>query len=408
MAGFSVSSPICNTLKSGGESWSIRYRYEGESRHRSETFPTREQAQARADEIRRLHAAEGLSADAWRRETTLEDWLFDWWPRRRSQLAAGTAKGYARVYREIVVPRIGGASMHQLTHTRTTMKQFFEDICREYNPPSQRKIHTALSAAFSAAVDEDRIERNPCARVKLSAPGENRRDDKVLKPDQIVAVWLELGAVAHGAGQRAVPAERRLRSQVFYSVLVGTGMRPSEACALQWGDIADGHIRVHRAVKADGQLGKTKTGRRRSIPAPAWLLRDLSVWAGAIGSERGRHELIFADIKGELWKQHSYEHWRRKTWVPAMHRVAARHADWSWCFEVDPYSAGRATHASLCLALGENPSSVARRLGNRPETLYAHYDHEVDVGAARTKRESFAEVIEAARKAAGLAVMRVA
>jgi integrase len=406
--GFSCSNPFRNVLKSG-ESWSIRVRYEGEKRHRSETFATFELAQARADEIRALHHAERLSADAWRRETTFRQWIERyWWPQRHRHLEAATRRAYSRVYNRRAFPVFGDTSMHLLTQDSTILARFFEEL--DVKPPTQRKIHTALSAAFTGAVRAGRVERNPCTTIDLLPAPPSRRRRKALSPDQVIAVWQELGADIQEAGRRSVPALHRLRSQVYYSCMVGLGARPSEVSALVWGDVTKNGIVVDKAVKANGVIGPTKTENERTVAAPEWLIADLDGWARANGTDRAHDALIFPGLKGtgQVWKQHSYEHWRRMHWVPAIKRMGARHEDWARYAHVDPYSAGRASHGSISLEAGENPSEVARRLGHRgPATLFAHYDHALQGGVQREIRTTFAAVLGEARASAKLELVQV-
>jgi integrase len=50
-----------------------------------------------------------------------------------------------------------------------------------------RALHAALSAVFSFAIEEMRIEHNPCARVRRPPPGRSR--DRVLTDSELVALW---------------------------------------------------------------------------------------------------------------------------------------------------------------------------------------------------------------------------
>lgn len=67
--------------------------------------------------------------------------------------------------------------------------------------------------------------------------------------------------------------------RLYVEVLRKTGMRPSEALALQWADIDQDKIRVSRAFEYEHNQPKvkaTKTGRKREIPIPSDLYRILS------------------------------------------------------------------------------------------------------------------------------------
>lgn len=67
--------------------------------------------------------------------------------------------------------------------------------------------------------------------------------------------------------------------RLYVEVLRKTGMRPSEALALQWSDIDHDKIRVVRSFEYEHNQPKvkqTKTGRKREIPMPSDLHRMLS------------------------------------------------------------------------------------------------------------------------------------
>jgi integrase len=60
-------------------------------------------------------------------------------------------------------------------------------------------------------------------------------------------------------------AQDRMKDATLVCVLAYAGLRPSEALALRWGDIHARTLLVERALTAEGQVQRTKTGQVRSV-----------------------------------------------------------------------------------------------------------------------------------------------
>ena len=100
---------------------------------------------------------------------------------------------------------------------------------RGRSPRTIRYTHSVLSSALEQAVKWGVFSRNPAKAVDL--PRASRREMTCLTPDQAVT-FLE--------------ASVRDRWAPLWHLLLITGMRPGEAMALRWQDLAEGNIRIQR------------------------------------------------------------------------------------------------------------------------------------------------------------------
>ena len=181
---------------------------------------------------------------------------------------------------------------------------------RAYERAIQDFLHWSLSAGateFSkAGVQEYRsfleehglaastISLRMCAIRKLA---EELADNGVLAPEKAAAIRKVKGAKRHGvrlgnwlSGEQAEQLIMRpdlirlkgIRDRALLSVLLGTGLRRSEAVALEFEDIQQ---RDGRWVIAD-LVGKH--GRVRTVPVPGWAKAAVDAWAEIAGLESGR------------------------------------------------------------------------------------------------------------------------
>src|SRR4029450_7062429 len=77
------------------------------------------------------------------------------------------------------------------------------------------------------------------------------------------------------------------RDYTLFRVLADTGLRPSEALALQWPDInlKARTLLVERAVTLGRQIKPTKTGNSRTVPLTAPLAEALAHWQRVVKSD---------------------------------------------------------------------------------------------------------------------------
>lgn len=218
-----------------------------------------------------------------------------------------------------------------------------------------RNIIAPLSACLATARSEGLIRSNPAREIDLPhrPTAEESEDEEVraMTRDQL-AVLLAL-----------IPADHRL----FFRLLAATGLRISEAVALQWRHVQlDGdrpHVKVRRAlVRSTMGPPKSKHGRR-DVPISATLVDALRAQRAATGG--GEVDLVFTAGNGAPLNQGNL---RRRVLAPA--------AEEACLWRGFGFHAFRHTCASLLFAEGRNAVQVQRWLGHHsPSFTLAVYVH---------------------------------
>lgn len=234
----------------------------------------------------------------------------------------------------------------------------------------RRRVAVTLRTMFRFAKELGLIEESPAKDLPLEdvhhrKPGQ-RTANKPVDPELIEQVRLEMS----------------LRDSVLLALLYITGLRPSEAAALLWGDILDfisGEIRTKLWVKramSDRQSFDPKS-IERWIALFEPLRQELQRWYLELCRIRGRdvlpHEVAFPP----LGPRTSYEHLHMGNWSNQNLRRACRRAG------VEPFNAYRmrATCCALLAAGGDESSpgvpwvltEIAHFLGHTPDVCWKYY-----------------------------------
>lgn len=187
------------------------------------------------------------------------------------------------------------------------------------------------------------------------------------------------------------------RYRLFVTFLVGTGLRWSEATALQIKDVdfdgATPTVRVSKAWKrgADGTdyLGAPKTKRsRRTVSLPPKLALEL---AEAV-DDLAPTDLLFRNARGRRVLHQTF--WETN-WVTAINRAqnptkpdGEPDVDASRLRKRPRIHDLRHTHASWLIAAGEDVATVQRRLGHESVSttinIYTHLMPQQHLSAARS------------------------
>lgn len=220
-----------------------------------------------------------------------------------------------------------------------------------------RNVVAPLSACFGTAMREGLIRSNPCIGVDLPHREQIVEDEDKARPftTEQLATFLQ---VVH-------PSWR-----TFFHLLGASGLRWSEAIALEWRHVhLDGsspHLKV-RQRNVRGKIGPPKSKRgRRNVPLPHSLvielrqLRLMTEWPE-------NDNLVFANVRGNA---HLYGNVFRRQLKPA-----AEEADAPWA----TFHTFRHTCASMLIAEGRNIVQVSRWLGHHsPSFTLSTYAHLMD------------------------------
>jgi len=155
----------------------------------------------------------------------------------------------------------------------------------------------------------------------------------------------------------------------------GTGLRPGEWVALEWGDLdlkaAVPSVTVQRRLTKDKKIAAaTKNGKPRRVPLRPKVLAALQTLPRRLDTR-----LLFPAATGGSIDLHN---WREDYWYPAM--VAAGLVTQDGKPTHTPYAL-RHTYATWALRAGIPTFTVARRMGTSVqmiETTYGHLAHDAE------------------------------
>ena len=299
--------------------------------------------------------------DEYRRQ--LEQYVCRYFP-ARTKLTEISPSMVAKFVSWLCDPRKQAQLRHELAveraeaEERPEPKPLADDAMYALSDATVQHIIAPLRAALATAVREGLIRSNPARDVDLphrpTAEGSEEDDVKVLKRDELAMVL-------------ALVSERW---SLFHWFLASTGLRISEAVALQWRhlvlDGATPHVKVRRAL-VKGRMGppKSKHGRRQ-VPLDPELVQALRKHQKGSEWPEAEH-LVFPVGNGSPIMPGNL---RRRVLKPA-----AEEAGVPWV----GFHTFRHTCASMLFAQGRNAVQVQRWLGHHsPAFTLATYVHLLD------------------------------
>jgi integrase len=280
----------------------------------------------------------GLLIEATR--MTLNEYLDHWLetavkPRVRER----THKEYCNTMRRYVRDSLGPKRLSSIKPV--DIQALYSTMQENGLKNSVRYVHTILKDALTQAVKWQMLPQNPAMYVDLP-----RRDR------------TEMLAMNQEEAERFRGAAKHTKWYVLFSLMLGTGLRPSEALALRWKDIdlGKGRLTVQRSVAFVNKRWvfeepKSKSSRR-TIPLPLGLVQELSEYM-THQLELGFNELVFCNADGNPVHEKGISHWSFK---PALRRAGLNE-------KIRMYDL-RHTHATLLLLAGVHPKIVSERLGH--------------------------------------------
>lgn len=303
---------------------------------------------------------------------TVKEYLTQWLS-GKIDVKPRTARGYQEQIDYNILPHLGAYRVDQLS--KLVIERAWKALLDAGKSPGSIILaHRVLSPALKALVDEGRLVRNPCDLVTL--PRNPKKEMRVLTPEQ-VSTFLD-----------------KTRDHELYALWLlnmVTGLRPSEALGLSWGDVNldDATISVQRSLTEDKNgvliVDETKTAlSARHISLPATAVEALRAHKRRQAAEMLRagtaydrsHQWVFANSIGHLWDL---------TAIRKRFKVCLKQAGLP---EVTFYAATRHTHATMLLVAGVNPKIVSERLGHSSIKLtmdtYTHVIPEISRETAHT------------------------
>ena len=307
-----------------------------------------------------------------------------WLARRKPYLEGGTWAGYEISGRKRLVPAFGARSLGELSVA--DIREFVAELAEEVDAGelSAKTVNNALGTlvvCLNSAVDDGLLSVNPALHVQRLPPAHIERD------------YLRLNEILRYV-DGCSDAYRPLAE-----LLIGTGLRISEALALRVGDLeldgAGGTVVVYRSRKADS-VGSTKSDRFRAVeigPSLCSVLRDqIARRAELAAGDRAAAVLFVMPVR---IAKRSKGRWEsagvgrpldRNTVSRDWHKQALEDA----ALRDMPLHALRHTAAAAWLAAGNSLMYVQRQLGHADisttERYYGHLErHVLAAGAVATE-----------------------
>ena len=244
----------------------------------------------------------------------------------------------------------------------------------------RRTIFANVSGVFTAAIDDELINKNPCNAGSVIKPrGEYPK----------VIPWTEERV-------HAVRAALGERYQVLVNLGAGCGLRQGEVFGLSPDDVDEegGVIRVERQIKivrSRTVLGLPKHRKKREIPLPASVLKAIKEhqkcfpplqvtlpWEEPAGKPITVELLVYTREHKQLYR-HSFNHY---VWKPAL-----RSAGIAAPSRAEGFHALRHFYASVLLDAGENIRALAEYLGHAdPAFTLCTYTHLMPSRSERTRK----------------------
>ena len=247
---------IHKRLVGGEPRYDVAYR-EPDGRQRKRTFRRRIEADrfastVAADVLRGTYLDPDAGRITFKRYA--EEWL------RARTVEATTREQLELRLRLHVYPVLGSKTLGQIKPS--TIQAWLAGLSGA--GATRRVILANVSSIFSAAVDDERISKNPCKAGSVTRPRPDARKITPWTVEQVAAVRVHL------------PTQYR----IALDLAVGLGLRQGEVFGLSPDDVdfLRGTVQVQRQVKllAGNRLllGLPKGNKTRSVPLPS-ALRDL-------------------------------------------------------------------------------------------------------------------------------------
>jgi integrase len=341
-----------------GKRWRARYVDDNGSEH-AKGFARKVDAQQWLDDITSRFVTGTYTPPEAGRATVAA--VYAAWSAAQGHIAAKTAISRRSAWTKHVEPKWGDTAVVDIK-TSAVRAWVAQLVAAETGVATIENAFGLLRQILGAAVEDNRIPRNPCQGVRL--PKRKHPDRGYLNHAQVAALAAAVN-----------------RHPEVVRFLAYTGLRWAEMAALRVCDfdMLRRRVNVSRSVTEAGRLvwSNPKTSERRSVPFPASLAAELA----ALMVGKGRDDLVFTNLHGRVLRGN---HYRQDVFAPAV--LACQQADDTFP-TITPHDL-RHTAASLAVSAGANVKAVQRMLGHARASMtldvYADlFDEDLDGVADR-------------------------
>lgn len=191
----------------------------------------------------------------------LADYFEEYWKTREGD--PGTLEGQEQSIRKHIVGRLGHLSLNAIKVPQ--LRVWLKELGGELGPGTIGLVWGYLSTLLQAAVEDERITKNPCKAKSVGPPS---------PPPKQARAWTKARILA-------VQAEMEPRFRILVDLGVGAGLRQGEAIGLSVDDIDTeaGVLHVRRQLKkVHNKLvyALPKGEKVRAVPMPRHLAERLA------------------------------------------------------------------------------------------------------------------------------------
>ncbi len=284
---------------------------------------------------------------------SLDEYLDHWLETSvKPRVREGSYQEYASTLRRNVRPILGAKKLGSIKPV--DIQGLYTEMQKRGLKDSVRYTHTVFKDALRQAVKWQMLSQNPADFVDLPKPSRSK-----------------VQALTQEESQRFLEAAKSTRWYCFFSLLLSTGLRPSEALGLYWTDVdlARGTVTIRRGLrrlKGKWALEEPKTpNSRRTIPLPLSLIALLSEHLTRQRELGFDGPLVFTSPTGAPKHEDGIV---KDYFKPLLKKAGLPNS-------VRLYDL-RHTHATLLLLAGVHPKVVSERLGHSNITITLNtYSH---------------------------------
>lgn len=359
-----------------GKRYRVRY-IDPDGRERSACFPDRQKGQA-DDFLGNIESDKrsGSYLDPTAGQESFTSYANSWLASQTFE--ESTREAVALRLKKHILPHLG---THPLARLSPTNIRTWDRAMQKLGlAPSYRQVmFTHIQTILNAAVDDERIRKNPCNASSVKKPQ---------IPPRKVTPW---SAERVHAVREALPE----RYKITLLLGAGLGLRQGEAFGLAVDDVdfLGRSVHVARQVKFVGQrpcFGNPKGGKTRDVPLPQSVALALAQhiqsypptavtlpWQRPDGEPTTAKLIVYSRIRNVTRRQVFNE----RIWKPALRRAGVAPAT-----RTDGFHALRHFYASTLLDAGESITALAEYLGHSdPAFTLRTYTHLMPTSHERTR-----------------------
>lgn len=174
------------------------------------------------------------------------------------------------VTQNLINSRIGKYLISDLS-PELIQRQLINPICESHAYSTIHKAYVLLNECMKFAINKDYIIKNPCCQVKMPKKENfDKKEIRILSDDEIATFKTTATAM------RKTIAIPKYQYGLIITLIIYTGLRVGELCALRWADVdfTDRKLTVSKSVNVVRKNGRrtliiqqtTKSGKSRFVP----------------------------------------------------------------------------------------------------------------------------------------------